>query len=86
MKILLFRAQLVDILNNLKEKPDVATLLLVIPLVIFWNHVFFFKHAGELCIISLKILESWITNGYVYVPFTLQCCANDIYPSFYFVL
>ena len=47
MKILLFRAQLVDILNNLKEKPDVATLLLVIPLVIFWNHVFFFKHAGE---------------------------------------
>jgi len=28
MKILLFRAQLVDILNNLKEKPDVATLLL----------------------------------------------------------
>ncbi|ONM35408.1 Vacuolar protein sorting-associated protein 53 A [Zea mays] len=28
VKILLFRAQLVDILNNLKEKPDVATLLL----------------------------------------------------------
>jgi hypothetical protein len=29
VKMLLFRAQLVDILNNLKEKPDVATLLLV---------------------------------------------------------
>ena len=86
MKILLFRAQLVDILNNLKEKPDVATLLLVIPLVIFWN-LFFFEPAEELCVISLKeILESWITNGDVYVPFTLQCCANDRYPSFYFVL
>jgi type III secretory pathway component EscT len=33
VKILLFKAQLVDILKNLKEKPDVATLLLVSPLV-----------------------------------------------------
>ena len=49
MKILLFRAQLVDILNNLKEKPDVATLLLVIPLVIFWNHVFF-SNTQESCV------------------------------------
>lgn len=30
VKILLVRSQLIDILNNLKEKPDVATLLLVI--------------------------------------------------------